>query len=114
MPIHREGVTLHPKSISAPVLKLRGYYDTIHLFAQLNHQNWLIDTGSPATFGVSNSIHIGNHEVPAATENMGLTAEELSMSVKTKTHGMIGTDVLNQFDWIFDIANSETVVSTDA
>ena len=85
-----------------------------HLFAEINHQNWLIDTGSPATFGNSDSVTIGDQEFLAASDYMGLTAAELSKSVKTEMQGLIGTDVLNQFDWIFDIANGKVVVSTDA
>ena len=36
---------------------------------------------------------------------MGLDAKTLSENLKLECSGLIGTDVLNQFDWIFDLEN---------
>lgn len=84
-------------------------YQSGHLFTQLNGAKWLIDTGSPATFGTTSQIRLGDQEFFAASEYMGLNAESLSGSLKLECSGLIGTDVLNQFDWIIDIENESLV-----
>ena len=84
-------------------------YTSGHLFTELNGGTWLIDTGSPATFGTTSQIRLGDQEFFAASEYMGLNAKTLSENLKLECSGLIGTDVLNQFDWIFDLENKSLV-----
>jgi len=83
-----------------------------HLFAEIDGELWLIDTGSPTSFGAGRCLTIGNERFcPVA--NLGeLTAETLSQFVSVPCVGLLGMDILSQYDLIFDVADGKLTVST--
>jgi len=78
-----------------------------HLFLILNDQRWLIDTGSPASFGISETLNISNQTFNLANSYGTLNAQELSSHIDLDIVGLIGVDVLNEFDILFDMKKYE-------
>jgi hypothetical protein len=88
-----------------------------HVFVELDGEFWLLDTGAPKSFGTSRSLIIAGKEVKVErTSYLGLpdlTAATLSQFVGVPScAGLLGADVLNLFDHIFDSAGAKLTVST--
>jgi hypothetical protein len=84
-----------------------------HVFANINDREWLIDTGAPTSFGLSSSLEINGHEFKLHNNYMGLSAKELSMHTGHVVYGLIGTDILNQFNIIMDYENESIAFSNE-
>jgi hypothetical protein len=76
-----------------------------HLFATIDSQDWLLDTGAPTTFGNIESICINSFTFEVPENYMGLNADQLSKFVAHPTAGILGVDVLNNFNVIIDVKN---------
>ncbi len=72
-----------------------------HLFVDIQGIDWLLDTGAPSSFGKKH-ILIGERSFTVPSSNLGMTAEQLTDFVDHPTSGIIGTDVLNNFDILID------------
>lgn len=72
-----------------------------HIFGKLDGGLWLIDTGAPTSFGAGEFQLDGRNFRPAASY-AGLTAVSLSELVQVACAGLIGADILKQFDHLFD------------
>jgi len=84
-----------------------------HLFIEIEKELWLIDTGSPASFG-THSINIGGKDFNIPQSFMGmLDTDYIREQTKVDCAGLIGSDILNRFDFIFDLQNEEITLSTD-
>jgi hypothetical protein len=83
-----------------------------HLFLAGDEGSWLLDTGAPNSFGASGSITIGNQYFAFANSYMGLDSKSLSEHLELEALGIIGADILNQFDVVFDIPNSQIEFSS--
>ena len=81
-----------------------------HLLARIDGRNWVIDTGSPLTFG-SDTLPLNGeqHQVPDAA--FGLDAAGLSENIGEEVVGLIGVDRLNHFDHLFDLAAGQWSLS---
>jgi hypothetical protein len=84
-----------------------------HLFIEIDNRYWLIDTGSPSSFGDIDQITLYKLDFSIKRENRGLNAEKLSEMVGIKCAGLIGTDILNQFDLIFDLYQGKLLITLD-
>lgn len=83
-----------------------------HLFVELDGELWLLDTGAPTSFGTYPSLSIAGKQFSLGTDYLGLNAATLSEFVGVRCVGLLGADVLNQFDHIFDTAGGQLTVST--
>lgn len=83
-----------------------------HVFAELDSELWLLDTGAPTSFGISQSLSVAGEQFSLGTSYLGLTAATLSQFVSVPCAGLLGADVLGQFDLIFDTAGGRLSVST--
>ena len=83
-----------------------------HLFVNIDGYEWLLDTGAPTSFGTS-QIAIERQDFSVPTNYMGLKAAQLSKFVNHHTVGIIGADVLNEFDILIDIKNERVSFSTE-
>lgn len=73
---------------------------------------WLIDTGSP--FSVSSrtgAIRLDDIECPLQPRLPGFAIEDLTPVIGFEAAGLLGGDILNRFDWIFDLQNRTVTVS---
>ena len=86
-------------------------YLNSHLFIVLDNQRWLLDTGSPVSFGEDSGLVFCGRGFQLARSAMQVTAKDVSRLVGITTRGLLGTDVINQFDWLFDIPNQTVTVS---
>lgn len=82
-----------------------------HLFANLNGHDWLLDTGAPSSFGSIPSLAIENRIFRIPESYMGLTGAKLSEFVGKSTVGIIGADVLNEFDILLDVPQGQVSFS---
>lgn len=78
-----------------------------HLFMEIDHNDWLIDTGAPSSFGNVSCVTIAEKTFTVPNTYVNLTANSLSEHVGHESVGLIGVDVLNEFNVIFDVINNK-------
>jgi hypothetical protein len=88
-------------------------YPNGHLFVTIGDHDWLLDTGSPTSFGNIPSSVIENREFSISNNYLGLTAVQLSEYIGHQTAGIIGANVLNELDIILAVPK-ERLLFTDA
>lgn len=86
-------------------------YESDHLYAKINNQLWLIDTGSPISFGDYKNIVIDKEKFEIPNTHLGITASILSKITGAKCSGLIGMDILENFDILFDLQHAKMVIS---
>ena len=84
-----------------------------HVFIEINGNLWVFDTGSPLSFGTPDELSIMNNNYHLATNFMGLTVEKLNEYIGVQCVGLLGVDVINNFDHIIDIAGGTITISTE-
>ena len=82
-----------------------------HLFVALPEGSFLFDTGAPTSFGKAPQVAVDEQSFNLPPSYMGLTAEKLSTYVGRATHGILGGDILNQFDMLIDVPQSRVSFS---
>ena len=73
-----------------------------HLFAEINGQTLLLDTGAPTSFGTDSSVTLHGRTFDLPSTWLGLTASGLSNLVPHPVSGIRGADIVNQFDVLID------------
>ncbi len=82
-----------------------------YLFTELSGHLWLVATGSPTSFGPSGQITFADKHFALAEHYLDLNAESLPQFTGVPCHGMIGANILDHFDFIFDAARGKMSVS---
>jgi len=83
-----------------------------HIITSISGEDWLIDTGSPQSFGVKNlSLCAAEIELPSGF--MGIDTGFLTKHIGLELCGLIGVDILNNYDIVFDLPN-ERITFFDA
>lgn len=85
-----------------------------HLLVTLGDVRWLLDTGSPVSFGRQPLITLDGKPFPIAREYFGLDAASLSSLVGEQISGLIGTDILGELDLEIDLPDRNLNVSQDS
>lgn len=75
------------------------------LFVTIDDHDWLLDTGSPTSFGNIPSLVIEGRDFPISNNYLWFTVVQLSEFVDHQTAGIMGANVLNEFKIILDIPN---------
>jgi len=83
-----------------------------HLFLVLDDSLWLLDTGCPGSFGTSNCLSIAGESFSMGRSYPGLNVEMLSHFIGVPCAGLIGGNVLDRFDHIFDVTGGQITLST--
>lgn len=83
-----------------------------HPFITLPEGTFLLDTGAPTSFGRVSPIILDRQSFALPPGYMGLTAQVLSTYVGRETDGILGADILNQFDILIDLPQSRVCFST--
>lgn len=75
-------------------------YDLVegHIIAQAQANALLIDTGAPFSVGRSSPLPFAGRVHDVSPNYMGVTPDSLSRSVGTTIDGLVGADILNQYD----------------
>ena len=84
-----------------------------HLYITVDGHDWLIDTGSPVSFGDLSEIEIAGEDFSISKDFNGLTATKLSEHLDHKSVGLIGTDILNIFNTVFDVKSGTITFSQE-
>jgi hypothetical protein len=73
-----------------------------HLFARIDGDDWLVDTGSPLSLGSCERLHVGGIGFPISPSGPGWPGPDLSALVGHPCAGVIGAQILNAFYVVFD------------
>lgn len=84
-----------------------------HLFLELEGNLWLVDTGSPTSFGAVHELAIAGEHFTVEPDQLGLTPETLSGFTGVPCTGLLGADVLSRFDHVLDTARGVLTIATD-
>jgi hypothetical protein len=82
-----------------------------YLIASIGGNDWLLDTGSPMSFGDFSCLTIEGESARIAPDGLGLTARELSEHLGYKISGLLGVDVLSRYDLLFDLPQRQVTFS---
>lgn len=75
-----------------------------HLLTHRSPGDWLIDTGSPQSFGDA-PLAVPGHSLHSHPRSYGgVDAAYISRMTGTGCIGLIGSDILNQYDVVFDLS----------
>ena len=86
--------------------------DKGHLFVELPEGSFLVDTGAPGSFGNRDTVTLADKRMALAHSFMGLDAAVHERLVGRPTSWLLGADILNQFDLVFDVPARTLKVST--
>lgn len=78
-------------------------FESNHLFVILDNKKWLVDTGSPVSFGEQDSLTLNDSSFDLSDAYGNLDTDALSEHIGLEVSGLIGVDILNHFDILFDI-----------
>jgi hypothetical protein len=84
-----------------------------HLCLMLGGRRWLLDTGSPASFGDCASVNLGSREHRIHPSYMGQTAGSISQLSGLEVGGLLGGDILGEYDLLMDLESETCAISTD-
>ncbi len=91
--------------------QLRLIHRSGHLIASLRNGDWLLDTGSPISFGRESTIELDGERFAIGADYFGLNALALSELVGEPLAGLIGTDVLGKLDLQIDVGAESLTAS---
>ena len=74
-----------------------------HIIVEINHFDYLVDTGSPISFGRGGSICINGQTFLLNHSAMGVTPDSISALSGLHMDGLIGMDILSKFDIRFSL-----------
>lgn len=107
------GTTLGGTAYTSIMQELPLAFSSSHLLMTMEGQPWLLDTGSPSSFGDAGAITLDGQEFPVASDYMGLSGKLLSGYLGQSVAGLIGTDILNSIDVVVDIGRGLATFSRD-
>ncbi len=81
-----------------------------HLFAHVEEQDWLLDTGAPLSFGDA-PFSLGGQTHRPAHSYLGLDAAGLSRLVGEPVAGLLAMDVIGRFDLIIDVSGGRLTLA---
>lgn len=82
-----------------------------YLFLEVDGSLYLIDTGSPISFGDYPEVSLGGENFKLLDSALGFGARQLSNATGVNCAGLIGTDILNSFDIFFDVSQKKCLLS---
>ena len=93
-----------------PVYEYGLRFEKGHLFAEIESKKFVLDTGSPMSMAASPGLNFRGQELRLPGNVMGLTPAQLTGFIGTEVHGLLGTDVLNEADLLFDFERGKLVI----
>ena len=77
-----------------------------HIVASINGLDYLVDTGSPISFGQGKTIRIGSEQFPIPASMCGVSPEVINSLSGLHVHGLIGMDILRHFHIQFTLTET--------
>ncbi|MCX8155216.1 MAG: hypothetical protein N3J91_01985 [Verrucomicrobiae bacterium] len=84
-----------------------------HLFVEVEGELWLLDTGSPLSFGKNTTIALAGQPFNINSSFHGLAAAALLEAIGVPCAGLLGGDVLDKFDHLLEVESGRLTLSTD-
>jgi len=86
-----------------------------HILLELDGRDWIMDTGSPRTFGRGPVVlPWGSHAVPATIPTYPhLDAAYLSRTIGIEVDGILGTDLMQAWNWQIDLEHDVVVAARE-
>jgi hypothetical protein len=84
-----------------------------HLYLEVGGELWLLDTGAPVSFGDSENLAIGGATFRLESGLLNLDSARLSEFVGVECAGLLGGDVLSNFDIVLDQQSGSATLATD-
>ena len=84
-----------------------------HLILDADEGLWILDTGSPSSFGSVDKLEINDRTYEIASNYMGFDNEKLSEAIGENVEGLIGVDILNNYDSYWDLFSNTISFSTE-
>ena len=82
-----------------------------HLTLVHGPELWILDTGSPASFGAKSEFSIAGDRYPIPPSYMGFGSEKLSEVLGEEVTGLIGGDILGNYDTEWNLVDGTLQVS---
>ena len=82
-----------------------------HIYLKLDAGYWLFDTGAPNSFGSEPSIAIEGVDIGISSSYMGMDLSTLQQSLGIECKGLLGADVLSEFDFLLDLQDEVAIIS---
>ena len=73
-----------------------------HIILDDGPNQLLIDTGAQSSVGNTSQLYFAGKSYVVLDEYMGVSPDSLSCNVGTTIHGLVGIDILSQFDILID------------
>lgn len=89
-------------------------YHQSHYYVRLGEMPWLLDTGTPFSFGCVSPIALGGRQFELPPQGMGLNVTNLGALLELELGGVIGADILAELDTVLNHGTQEAVFSTSA
>ena len=84
-----------------------------HMFLELQSGLWLIDTGAPTSFGSESTASIEKTDFEIQSNYMGMDINQIKDATDIDMVGLLGIDVLNNFDFLLDLPSETATISSD-
>ncbi|GBL37863.1 hypothetical protein EMGBD1_15500 [Anaerolineaceae bacterium] len=84
-----------------------------HLLLVVGSRRFVLDTGSPMSFGEGGSVTCDGISVPLPPSLTGLSASTLSGLLGGSVDGLLGNDFIACFDWHFELLNGTATASSE-
>jgi hypothetical protein len=92
-----------------------------HVFVTVRDKQWpwgrrqfLVDTGAPYSIGRQSLLAINGRRYPLLRDYAGsVTLESLGQYIGCTFDGVLGTDILNEYDVVFDLGERRVTLHTD-
>tara|TARA_B100000686_G_scaffold103034_2_gene110385 strand:- start:1685 stop:2344 length:660 start_codon:yes stop_codon:yes gene_type:complete len=76
-----------------------------HLILDTGKTLWVLDTGAPSSFGSVDKLEINDRTYEVKSNYMGFDNEQLSDAIGEKVEGLIGGDILNNFESYWNLSS---------
>lgn len=86
-------------------------FENGHLFVEIDGASWLIDTGAPESFGDNGRVELAGRTFEVSSGYMGLDTRQLTEFVGIPCRGLLGADILGEFDTLFDAPANRLTLS---
>jgi hypothetical protein len=84
-----------------------------HVLIALQEKTLLIDTGTPQSLARESPLVFCDRVYELARETLGISCQEISSLLGREIDAIIGTDILDQYDVVFDSQSGQLSLSTE-
>jgi hypothetical protein len=76
-----------------------------HLILDTEESLWVLDTGAPSSFGSVDKLEVADQTYEVKSDYMGFDNEKLNDAIGENVEGLVGVDILNNYDSYWDLSS---------